>query len=256
MYRTIRFSHRNLIEMSRDVLSYIFCIIFPVIMLIVMTMVNSGIPKEAGMTIFNIDNLTGGVIVFGHTFIMLFCAIQLAADRSSSFLIRLYASPLKSRDFLLGYTFAMLIISLLQTAITLTCGLIISLIIHDPLKPAGLLMAFIVSPFSAAFFIALGLIFGALFHEKAAPGVCSLVISLSSFFGSLWFDVKANSGIIYTISRCLPLLYCTMSIRAAIRLELTWEEFFLPLILVTASALIAFGLAIAIFRRKMKADLT
>ena len=55
------------------------------------------------MTIFRIDNLAGGIAVFGQMFVMLFTAIGLAKDRESSFLVRLYSSPMKSIDFLAGY---------------------------------------------------------------------------------------------------------------------------------------------------------
>ena len=57
MKRMMVFSKRNFIEMSRDVLSYIFCVAFPIAMLIIMSVVNSSIPKQAGVTMFRIDNL-------------------------------------------------------------------------------------------------------------------------------------------------------------------------------------------------------
>ena len=65
MKRTLVFAKRNMIEMSRDMLSYIFCIAFPIVMLIIMTLVNESIPAESGQTIFRIDNLAGGVVIFG-----------------------------------------------------------------------------------------------------------------------------------------------------------------------------------------------
>ena len=111
MNRILSFTKRNLIELSRDMLGYIFCIAFPILMLIVMSVVNESIPKEAGMSIFRIDNLAGGVIIFGQTFVMLFTAILVTTDRSSSFLTRLFSSPMKSSDFIGGYTIPMLLIN-------------------------------------------------------------------------------------------------------------------------------------------------
>ena len=64
MNRTVSFAKRNLKEMCRDVLSYIFCLAFPIVMLVIMTLVNESIPAEANMTIFRIDNLLGGIIIF------------------------------------------------------------------------------------------------------------------------------------------------------------------------------------------------
>ena len=58
MKRVLVFSVRNFRELIRDPLSYIFCLGFPLVMLIIMTVVNKSIPPEAGMTIFNIENLS------------------------------------------------------------------------------------------------------------------------------------------------------------------------------------------------------
>ena len=43
------FAVRNAKEILRDPLSYIFALGFPVVMLIIMTIVNNSIPPEAGM---------------------------------------------------------------------------------------------------------------------------------------------------------------------------------------------------------------
>ncbi len=55
MNRVLAFSGRNLKELLRDPLSYIFCLGFPLVMLVIMSIVNQSIPPEAGMTIFNIE---------------------------------------------------------------------------------------------------------------------------------------------------------------------------------------------------------
>ena len=89
MKRAWAFAERNVKEVLRDPLSYIFCIGFPLVMLVIMTLVNQSIPKEAGMTIFRIDRLSGGVAVFGQTFVMLFAALCVSGDRSGSFLVRM-----------------------------------------------------------------------------------------------------------------------------------------------------------------------
>ena len=108
MNKTISFTKRNLLEMTRDPLSYIFCVAFPIVMLVIMTLVNESIPK-GGVTIFQIDKLTGGVIIFGQSFVMLFTGLSVATDRSGSFLTRLFASPMKSSNFTNGYILPMLL---------------------------------------------------------------------------------------------------------------------------------------------------
>ena len=255
MNRALNFSKRNLLEISRDTLSYIFCIAFPIVMLIVMTRVNSSIPKEAGMTIFRIDNLMGGIIIFGQTFVMLFTAITIAKDRSGSFLIRLFATPMKSSDFTYGYILPMILIAVVQALISSVAALIISLIVGVKLEIFGILLTLAAMLPSAFMFVAIGLIFGTLFNEKAAPGVCSIIISLGSFVGGIWFDAEGAGGVLYKICRCLPFIYCTKTVRSAIKLDISWESFWLPLIIVSASAAVLSGLGILCFRKRMKADL-
>ena len=78
MNRILAFSDRNRKELLRDPLSYIFCLAFPVVMLLVMTLVDASIPAEAGMTVFRIRNLCAGIAVFGQTFVMLFAGLTVA----------------------------------------------------------------------------------------------------------------------------------------------------------------------------------
>lgn len=255
MNRTLNFAKRNLMEISRDVLSYIFCAAFPIVMLIIMTLVNSSIPKEAGMTIFRIDNLEGGIIIFGQTFVMLFTAINLAKDRGGSFLIRLFATPMKSSDFTNGYILPMILVAVVQAVISLIVAVLIALIVGVEIKLLGFLFVLAAMLPSALMFIAIGIIFGTLFNEKAAPGLCSIIISLGSFIGGIWFDVEGAGGVICKISKCLPFFYCTKTVRSAIKLDLTWETFGLPIIIVSASAIVLSILAVFCFKKRMKADL-
>lgn len=255
MKKTLIFAKRNLIEMSRDTLSYIFCIIFPIVMLIVMTLVNESIPVEANMTIFRIDRLAGGVIVFGQTFVMLFTALTVSKDRNGSFLVRMFAAPMKPNNFTSGYILPMLAVSLIQTLVTFIAALIISLITGTSINPLALLLLLPAVLPSALMFSALGLLFGTLFSEKAAPGLCSIVISLGSFIGGIWFDAEAAGGVLLTICKGMPFLYCTKVSRAAIALDFSAGELIIPELIVCASALVLVLLSAIAFKKRMKADL-
>ena len=256
MNRTLSYTKRNLLEMSRDVLSYIFCVAFPLVMLVIMTLVNQGIPKEAGQTVFRIDNLAGGVVIFGQTFVMLFTALSVATDRSGSFLTRLFASPMKSRNFTNGYILPMLLIAVVQSVLTYVAAFVISLIVGYSLNPLGLLLGVVTTIPSAVMFIAVGLIFGTICNEKAAPGICSVIISLGSFIGGIWFDAEKTGGVLYNIAKCTPFIYCTKVSRSTISMEFGLEQFVIPLIVVICSAAALMILGVVLFRRKMKADLS
>lgn len=253
MGRIKAFSLRNLKEIVRDPLSYIFCLGFPIVMLIVMTLVNDSIPPEAAMTIFRIDNLSGGIAVFGLTFIMLFCCLTVAKDRSGAFLVRLYATPMKSGDFIAGYLLPVSLIGLAQMLITFAASFVISLIADVELNLAGLLLAVLTLLPAMIMMISFGLLFGTLFSEKAAPGLCSIVISFASFLGGVWFDVEGTGGVLADICSVLPFYHAVKAARLASALSF---DGYLPHLLITmAYAAVITAAAIIVFKGKMKADL-
>lgn len=256
MHKIKAFTIRNIKEISRDPLSYIFCLGFPIVMLIIMTLVNESIPPEANMTVFRTDKLAGGIAVFGQTFTMLFTALNVSKDRSGAFLVRMYASPMKSSDFICGYILPMLIISAVQTALSFTVSLIISLINGTDINPLGLLTALITLIPSSVMFIGFGLLFGTVFNEKSAPGLCAVIISIGSFLGGIWFDTEATGGVMLKICKALPFYYCTKTARSSIALSFGFDEFILPLIITVICGLIMSVLSSVVFRSKMKADLS
>lgn len=253
MNKVISFSKRNFLEIIRDPLSYIFCLGFPIVMLAVMTVIDKSIPVEAGMTLFAIKNLAGGIAVFGLSFIMLFVCLSVAKDRSGAFLVRLYATPMTSGDFILGYILPMFLLSVIQTVITLGVSLAVSALTDSLMNSAGLLIAVLSLLPMMVLMISLGLIFGTLFSEKAAPGLCSIVISLGSFLGGVWFDAEATGGILLKICNVLPFFHAVKAARMACTLD--FNGYFTHLLVTVIYAFAATAAAIAVFKIKMKADL-
>ncbi|MBQ2581732.1 MAG: ABC transporter permease, partial [Ruminococcus sp.] len=180
MNRKLAFSSRNIKELTRDPLGYIFCVGFPLIMLVLMSIIDSSIPKES-VTTFHIENLAPGVAVFGQMFVMLFTALNIATDRGGTFLMRLYATPMTAGDLAAGYVIPMLIVAVVQSVITFAAAFIISIIIGNTLSIAGMLVCILTLLPSALMFIGFGLLFGVLFNEKSAPGISSIIISLGGF---------------------------------------------------------------------------
>lgn len=254
MKRALTFSLRNLKELLRDPLSYIFCLGFPLIMLFVMTLVNSTIPEEAHMTLFNIENLSCGIAVFGLSFVMLFTCLNVSKDRSGAFLVRLYASPMRSADFIAGYMLPCLLLSILQMIITFAASIITAAFIDtSTISIGGSLLALITLIPGAVFFIAAGLLFGSLFNEKAAPGLCSIIISLAALLGGVWFDCESAGGVLFDICQALPFYHCVKAARLAMALE--FDGIGAHLLISSGYAVVFAVLAAVVFRTKMRADL-
>ena len=182
--RALTFASRNTKEITRDIMTALFGIGFPVVLLILLSVINRSIPEGNGPTLFNIDQLTPGITVFGLSFLSLFSSMLIAKDRTTSFVLRLFTSPLKPRDFILGYTLPLLPMALLQGIVCYFFALFLGLSFS-----ANMILAVIVNIPIAVVFIALGLLFGSVLNEKAVGGVCgALLTNLSAWLSNIWFD--------------------------------------------------------------------
>jgi ABC-2 type transport system permease protein len=108
--RSLVFAKRNFKELIRDPLSLIFSIGLPVLLLALM----STIQKNIAVDIFKIESFAPGMVIFSFSFISLFSGMLIAKDRMSSFLTRLFTSPLKALDYIVGYTIPLVMLSILQ----------------------------------------------------------------------------------------------------------------------------------------------
>lgn len=119
--RMLVFAKRNFKEILRDFLNLVFLVLLPLMLLIIFQQFK--IPSE----VYSIKNFTPSVSVFSFGFISLFAALLIAKDRTSSLLTRLYASPLTSLDFIMGYSLAVLPIAIIQSIIFYICAILLGL---------------------------------------------------------------------------------------------------------------------------------
>lgn len=250
--RITTFAGRNLKEILRDPLSYVFCLGFPVIMLVLMSIINKSIPPEANMTVFRIDNLCAGVTVFGLTFMMLMGTLLSSKDRTTSFLTRLYASPMTAADFIFGYYLPLLILALIQCVVTFGASYIIAVISDVTLNVGNLLLSILTLIPSMVLFIGFGLLFGSKFSDKAAPGLCSIIISAASILGGIWMDVEAIGGAIKTVCNVLPFYHSVKAARLAVAGKIS--ECGSDMLIIAGYTVVVVAASILAFRANMKKD--
>ena len=251
--RAVVFAGRNAKELLRDPISYIFCLGFPLVMLAIMTVLNENIPEEANMVIFQIDYLSSGIAVFGLTFVMLFTCLQVAKDRSSAFLLRLYASPMTAAEFIAGYILPILVIAVFQSAITYAVSVVIGAVTGYSFAADGLLLAMAVLLPADFLFIGLGLLFGTVFNEKAAPGLCSVIISLSAILGGIWMDVGGLSGGLKQLCEALPFYHIVEAARNAVHGNTNGIAAHMLIVLVYT--VVIFAVSLFVFAKKRQQDL-
>lgn len=236
------FAKRCFREILRDPLSIFFGIAFPLILLMLLSLIQANVP----VPLFTPDSLTPGIAVFSFSFLTLFSAMLLAKDRSSSFLIRLYASPLRAGDFLFGYFIPMLPMGILQAAVCFLAAIPLGLTVSW-----RILFCILVSIPGMVFHISLGLLLGSLLTDRQVGGICgALLTNLSAWLSGVWFDLNLLGETLKNVAFYLPFANAVSAARAAF--SGNDAELFPALLIVTLYALAAFAAASAVFRRKMK----
>ncbi len=240
--RTYTFSVRTAKEILRDPLTLAFGLGFPLVLLFLLSAIQANIP----VSLFEIDNLTPGVLVFGLSFITLFTATLVSKDRTSSLSQRLYTTPMKARDFLLGYTLPLIPISIMQAVVCFIAAVALGLGISVNILYSLLLIV----PISL-FYIALGLLCGSLLSDKQVGGICgALVTNLSAWLSGTWFDLELVGGAFKKIAYALPFVHAVEMEKCA--LQGSFEGFFTHFAYVAAYTVAMLALAIFVFTKKMK----
>jgi ABC-2 type transport system permease protein len=195
------FAKRNITEMLRDPLVYVFCLAFPVVMLALFFLIGH---FAQGVATFAAPSLIPGVVMFSFSFVMLMTALLLSSDRSSAFLIRLYAAPISSFSFVVGYAIPSFLLGIAQEIVCIFFGFLLSLITGGGYFSFGaaVLLALEMLPV-LAIFLFFGIFFGCLFNEKTAPGLCSVGISACGILGGAWMPLDTMGGF-ETFCRFLP----------------------------------------------------
>ena len=244
MNGTRAFASRTVKELLRDPLNLAFGLGFPLVLLLLMTAIQANIP----VSIFALDTLTPGVAIFGLSFISLFSATLISKDRTTSFLMRLFASPLTAGDFIGGYTLPLVPMALMQTVVCYACAAALGM-----KMTLNVLLAVVTTLPAALLFIGIGLLCGSVFNDKQVGGICgALLTNLSAWLSGTWFDLNLVGGAFKSISYALPFARAVEAGRAAMAGD--YGAILPHLWWVIGYALAALLAAVLVFRKKMLSD--
>ena len=240
--KMLTFARRNAREMLRDPLTLLFGLGFPLVLILLLSAIQANVP----VPLFEITHLAPGITVFGLSFMTLFSATIIAKDRGSSFLTRLYTTPLSPLDFILGYTLPIIPIALAQSVICYIVAIALKLE-----ATVNILYAILFILPISVLFIALGLLFGSILTDKQVGGICgALLTNLSAWLSGTWFDLELVGGVFKKVAYVLPFVHAVELERAV--LKGSFADAFPQLWWVLAYALAALGAAVLLFLRQMK----
>ena len=238
------FALRTAKEILRDKLTIFFGLGFPLLVLALLSVIQSNIP----VSLFKIERLAPGVAVFGLSFIALFSGLLIARDRCTAFLMRLLASPMTPFDYIAGYLLPLLPIALLQSALCLLAAVIWGLRLS--LNTLACLCALLPA---AALYAGIGMMCGSVFNDRQVGSLCgALLTNLSAWLSGIWFDVSLLGGAFEAIARVLPFMNAVEAARAA--QAGNWAALPRPLLIVSAWALATLLGAVLLFKRSTSRD--
>lgn len=235
------FAIRNHKEIVRDPVTLIFGMGLPVLIMGLFSVMQKNMP----FGLFEISNLAPGVIVFSFSFLTLFSGMLLGKDKSSSFLMRIFASPMSAGDYILGYVLPLLPIALLQIIFCLLTALFLGLTFNiSVLLMVGVLIVI------SLLYIGFGLLFGTIFTDKQVGGIFAIFVNLSTWLSGTWFEPEMIGGTFQSIAQLLPFVHAVNAARAA--LSGAYLDVCLPLSIVIGYTVFIFIIATLLFKRKMR----
>lgn len=240
--RMMTFAKRNFKEIVRDPLNLAFLFGFPVVLLLLLSAIQANIP----VSMFEIAHLAPGVAVFGLAFMTLFAATLIAKDRQSSFMQRLYTTPMMPADFILGYTLPLIPIAIAEGVVSYIFAMILGLKIS-----VNILLSLVLIIPIALLYIGIGLLCGSVLNDKQVGGICgALLTNLSAWLSGIWFDLDLVGGWFKRIADLLPFVHTVEMQRAVI--SGNYGDVFPHLWWVLGYAVVFLTAAVALFLRQMK----
>lgn len=240
--KMLSFSKRCAKEILRDPVNLMFGFGFPIVLLLILSAIQANIPVD----LFEIERLAPGIAVFGLSFITLFSSTLIAKDKESLLLQRLYTTPLRAVDFILGYMLPIVPIAMAQSVLCYLVAFCLGLTVTINVLYAVLTILPI-----AVFYISLGLLFGSILNVKQVGGICgALLTNVSAWLSGIWFDLDLVGKTFVKIADVLPFVHAVELERAVINGDLS--EALSHSYVVIGYAVITMTVAVLLFLNQMK----
>lgn len=201
--RFLSLANRNLKEIFRDPLTLLLGVAMPVLLLFLF----SSLFEVSDMDVFSIQSLTPSILIFSFSFIIMFTGTLLGKDRSTAFLTRLLATPLKPIDFLLAYLIPFVPVVLSQIIVCYAVGIALGATLTH--FGFSLLILFMLSLTC----ISMGIIMGALLSQNQVSAVGAILITIISLFSGAWMDLRMVGGFFEKVGYVLPFAHGIEAIR-------------------------------------------
>jgi ABC-2 type transport system permease protein len=186
-----------------------------------------------------------GIAVYGLMILIATAAEIIAGDREKGFLARMFTTPARPSDFILGYTLPFIPVLIVSALVYLGVGMALGLTIVGNLGHVFLIF-FLIGLCS----IGVGMIVGSLIKSESQAGIAWLFIVPMAMLSGAWFTVDRMPSALKSIAGALPFIHAIDGSRAvlngspfsAITLDIYW---------LVGWTVVLFATGIMLFRRTM-----
>jgi ABC-type multidrug transport system permease subunit len=170
---------------------------------------------------------------------------QLVQFRTQHLLRRLFVTPMRRAEFLLGFLLSRLVLSLPESAIIVSFGMLIwGVPFRGSIAAAGVLLVVAALAFSG-----LGVLIASRARTiEGVAGLMNLVLLPMWLLGGAFFSNERMEGPLRVVANCMPLSWCNDAMRDLMLAPGGWLSVALPLGLLAAFAAACFAVALRIFR--------
>ena len=186
-----------------------------------------------------------GIAVYGLMILISTAAEIIAGDREKGFLARMFTTPARPWDFILGYSLPFIPLLIISTLIYLGVGMALGLTIVGSLGYAFLIF-FLIGLCS----IGIGMIVGSLIKSESQAGISWLFIVPMAMISGAWFTVDRMPSALKSIAGALPFIHAIDASRAVINGS-PFSAIILDLYWLVGWAVVLFAAGIILFRRTM-----
>jgi len=186
-----------------------------------------------------------GIAVFGLMILISTAAEIIAGDRERGFLSRMFTTPARPWDFILGYSLPFIPVLIISTLIYLGVGMALGLTVVGNLGHAFLVFFLI-----GLCAIGIGMIVGSLVKSESQAGVSWLFIVPIAMISGAWFTVELMPSAIRSVAEALPFIHAIDASRAVINGS-SFSAITLDIYWLLGWAVVLFAAGIGLFRRTM-----
>jgi ABC-2 type transport system permease protein len=186
-----------------------------------------------------------GIAVYGLMILISTAAEIIAGDREKGFLSRLFTTPARPQDFILGYSLPFIPVLIVSTLIYLGVGMALGLTIVGNLGHAFLIFFLI-----GLCAIGIGMIVGSLVKSESQAAISWLFIVPMAMISGAWFTVDRMPSAPRSVAGVLPFIHGIDASRAVLNGS-SFSAIILDIYWLAGWAVVLFAAGIMLFRRTM-----